>query len=45
MHFLSLSSGNGSMTAREALGPLRQAVDTILALDPRVRLGLMRSVA
>jgi len=32
--FLSLSSGNGSMTAREALGPLRQAVDTILALDP-----------
>ncbi len=33
--FLSLSSGNGSMTTREALGPLRQAVDTILALDPR----------
>ena len=33
--YLSLSSGNGSMTARDALGPLRQAVDTILALDPR----------
>ena len=32
---LSLASGNGSMTVREALGPLRQAVDTILALDPR----------
>ena len=33
--YLSLASGNGSMTVREALGPLRQAVDTILALDPR----------
>lgn len=32
---MSLGSGNGSMTAREVLGPLRQAVDTILALDPR----------
>ncbi len=33
--YLSLASGNGSMTARDALGPLRQAVDTILVLDPR----------
>ena len=32
---LSLGSGNGNMTVREVLGPLRQAVDTILALDPR----------
>ena len=32
---LALASGNGSLTGRETLGPLRQALDTILALDPR----------
>jgi tetratricopeptide (TPR) repeat protein len=32
---VALSSGMGSVTGRETLGPLRQAVDTILALDPR----------
>jgi serine/threonine-protein kinase len=32
---IALASGNGSLTGREALGPLRQALDTALALDPR----------
>ena len=32
---MSLASGNGNMPVREVLGPVRQAVDTILALDPR----------
>ena len=31
---VALASGMGSVTGREALGPLRQALDTILALDP-----------
>ena len=31
---VALASGIGSITGREALGPLRQALDTILALDP-----------
>ena len=31
---VALASGMGSITGREALGPVRQALDTILALDP-----------
>ena len=31
---LALASGMGSITGREALGPIRQAVDTVLVLDP-----------
>src|SRR4029077_12922050 len=31
---LALASGMGSITGREALGPIRQALDTVLVLDP-----------
>jgi tetratricopeptide (TPR) repeat protein len=31
---LALASGMGTITGREALGPIRQALDTILVLDP-----------
>jgi len=31
---LALASGMGTLTGREALGPIRQALDTILVLDP-----------
>jgi serine/threonine-protein kinase len=31
---VALASGIGSITGREAVGPLRQALDTILVLDP-----------
>ena len=34
-NLLALASGNGRLTGREALGPLRQALDTVVALDPQ----------